>query len=117
MHPANGLKAWDAADLLADEVRAAVTRFPRGSAFGIAKQLCASADSIAANIAEGSGRKTGPDQVHFYHTGLASTKETLNHLKRARGARLMDDRTYYRLTNRAAVTHSLLSALIRKLDT
>jgi four helix bundle protein len=116
MHPARGLKAWEAADKLANEVREAVERFPFKRSYGLAGQLCRAADSVAANIAEGSGRKTKSDQVHFYRIGLASAQETMNSLKRARGAKLMDDRVYYRLANRAFVTHALLSALIRKLE-
>jgi four helix bundle protein len=116
VHPARGLKAWEAADLLADEIRAAVACFPRGRRFGIASQLVRAADSIGANISEGCGRQTVPDQIRFYNTGISSAQETLNFLKRARKANLLDPRTYFRLTNRTTVTYSLLSALIRKLS-
>jgi len=115
VHPARGLKAWEAASLLADEVRAAVTRFPRGESFGIASQLVRAADSVGANIAEGCGRQSSRDQVRFYNMGISSAQETLHFLKRARGAKLMNLRTYYQLTNRTSVTHSLLAALIRTL--
>ena len=116
MHPSRGLKAWEAADLLADEVRAAVERFPRGRRFGIASRLVRAADSMAANISEGCGRETIPDQIRFYNTGVSSAQETLNFLGRARKAHLLDRRTYFRLTDRTTVTYSLLSALIRKLS-
>jgi four helix bundle protein len=115
MHPGRGLKAWEAANLLADEVRAAVANLPHGKRFGIASQLARAADSIAANIAEGCGRQTIPDQTLFYNRAISSAQEVLTFLKRARAAKLIDLRTYHRLTNRASVTHSLLAALIRSL--
>jgi four helix bundle protein len=114
MHPAKGLKAWDAADLLADEVRAALRSAPRHS--DIADQLMRAADSISAHISEGSGRETVPDRKHFFIMGRSSARETINHIKRARGARLIDQRQFYRLTNRATVTHSLVAALVRNLE-
>jgi len=115
VHPARGLKAWEAADLLADEVRAALARAPTGRRYRLCDQLGRAADSISANISEGAGRPTVPDRLRFYYMGLSSAKETLNFLKRARAAKLLDDRTYFQLTNRTSVTHSLLSALIRKI--
>lgn len=115
MHPARGLKAWEAADLLADEVRAAVANFPRGRSYRLRDQLCAAADSIAANISEGSAGQSIPERLRFYRSALASAQETLTFLKRARGAKLMDSRTYFRLANRTTVTHSMIAALIRRL--
>lgn len=116
MHPARGLKAWDAADRLADEVRAAIAKVRRGrQRYKLIDQLCRSADAISLHISEGSGRKTVADQVHFYVMGRSSAQEVLTAVKRARRARLFDDRTYYRLANLATVTHNLTSALIRKL--
>lgn len=41
--------------------------------------------------------------------------EVINHLKRARGARLLDDKRYFRLLNRTNVTHAMVAALLRKL--
>jgi four helix bundle protein len=67
MHPARGLKAWDAADRLADEVRAAIDKVRRGrQRYKLIDQLCRAADAISLHISEGSGRKTVADQVHFY---------------------------------------------------
>lgn len=102
--------------MLADEVRAALAGAPSGRRYRLCDQLCRAADSISANIAEGAGRSTVADRLRFYHMGLSSAKETLNFLKRARAAKLFDDRNYFHLSNRTSVTHSLLSALIRKLD-
>jgi four helix bundle protein len=114
MHPAKGLKAWEAADLLADDVRAALRTCPKTN--DLVDQLMRCADSISSHIAEGCGRETVPDQRHFYVMGRSACRETINHVKRARAARLIDQKRFYRLTDRATVTYSLVAALIRSLD-
>jgi len=116
MHPARGLRVWEAASELADDVRHTVSRLPRGQRYKLVDQLVRAADSIAATIAEGSGRKTVADQLNYYHMALASTSETLNHLKRCLSASLLSRRVYHRLANHASVTHRMLSRLIRKLE-
>ena len=116
VHPAGGIRAWEAASLLADEVRAEARRIPYGARYGLVDQLVRAADAISANIAEGSGRKTVPDRLTFFHTALSSARETLTHLTRCFKAKLFNLRTYRRLTNRARVTHSMLAALIRTLE-
>jgi len=46
-------------------------------------QIVRSADSIAANIAEGYGRFTPPDRRHFYHIARGSFEETKAWLRKA----------------------------------
>jgi len=116
MHPARGLKAWEAADLLADEVREAVGHLPSRRNYGLITQLVRSADAISANISEGSERRTTGEKLRCFNIGLCEANETLNHLKRAKRARIIGVRKYLHLANRTAVTHSLLSALIRSME-
>jgi four helix bundle protein len=80
------------------------------------RQLVGAADSIPANISEGSGRQTVPDQVRFYNTSLTSAQETLNHLKRSRRARLIDTKTSHRFANRTTVIYDMINALIRRVQ-
>ena len=115
MHPARGLKAWEAADQLADAIRDALSHLPRHRRGNTYNQLLKAADSIGSNISEGSGRRTKADQRQFYHVGLGSAKETLNWLRRSRRERLIDSKAYFRLSELTAITHKLLDALIRSL--
>jgi four helix bundle protein len=114
MHPARGLRAWEAASLLADEVRTAVARFPKGNRYGVVDQLVRAAGSIGANIAEGSARRSKSDRLNFYGMARSSASETLHHLKDCRDADLLDRKTYWQLENRTAITHMLVAALIRQ---
>jgi four helix bundle protein len=54
--------------------------FPVEEKFGLTNQLRRAAVSIAANIAEGSGRISLKDQAHFYQIAFSSTIEVLSHL-------------------------------------
>jgi four helix bundle protein len=114
VHPGRGLKAWEAANMLAEDVRNALKVVPRRE-FRLADQLTRSADAIAAIISEGCGRRTVPDQLRYYRMAQSETNETQTHLRRARG-RLLDLGTFYRLSNRATVTYRLIGALMKSLE-
>ena len=49
----------------------------------VGKQLVKSADSIGANIAEGSGRGTDKDNIHFIKIARGSLYETQHWLRRS----------------------------------
>ncbi|MCB1218572.1 four helix bundle protein [bacterium] len=49
--------------------------FPRSETYGLTSQLRRASISIAANIAEGNGRKTARDYAHFLAMAIGSTRE------------------------------------------
>ena len=55
----------------------------------IADQVIRSASSVAANIAEGSGR-SGRDQLHYWRIAYGSAKEVDTHLRLLVGAGAVD---------------------------
>lgn len=64
------LVAWQEAIQLVEVVFRETARFPREELYGLAAQLRRSAVSIPSNIAEGAGRNTTRELVHFL--GIAS---------------------------------------------
>jgi four helix bundle protein len=61
---------------------------PKRATSGIASQLTRAADSVSALIAEGHGRPTRQDYLHFVGMARASVREVESHLltlERARG--------------------------------
>jgi four helix bundle protein len=68
-------KAWQRSDDLAVAVYRATGRFPREERYGLTKQMRNAAVSVAANIAEGYGRRTVRDLLHFLYQARGSLNE------------------------------------------
>jgi four helix bundle protein len=87
------LAVYRSAGNLADEIRASVRTWESLDVWSAGIQLVRSADSVAANIAEGSGRHTFPDQLRFYVIARGSLHEVHHWLTRAnaRGLTLPND--------------------------
>lgn len=58
--------------------------FPKLDKFGLVAQIRSSASSISANIAEGSGRRTTADFLHFLDVANGSLRELQSHLELAK---------------------------------
>lgn len=79
---------------LSVEVRTIVKFFPKEEQFDLTRQLKRAADSIAANLAEGSGRSTNLDQAHFTNMAYSSGLEVINHLNVAYQMRYISQDSY-----------------------
>ena len=71
------------AEQLSDMIWADFDRWPVKAQNTIGYQAIRSADSIAANLAEGYGRYTAPDRKKFYHYARGSFEETKAWLRKA----------------------------------
>ena len=69
------LIAWQRARGLVKEVYLLTATFPVGERFGIVSQMDRAAVSIPANIAEGYGRATTQDYLHFLRIARGSAYE------------------------------------------
>lgn len=69
------LDVWLEARKLAKDVYAVTKAFPKEEKFGIVNQMRRSAVSIVSNIAEGCGRNTSKDTIHFLHISRGSLFE------------------------------------------
>lgn len=74
------LEIWKKSRLLKNEIQSLVKTFSAVEKFRLADQLIRSSRSIPALIAEGHGRFTYPDQIHFCVQARGSLTETMNHL-------------------------------------
>ncbi len=73
------LDAWKKARSLKNKIKSIAHTFPPEEKFRLTDQIIRSSRSINANIAEGHGRYTFPDQVHFCIQARGSLSETYNH--------------------------------------
>ncbi len=74
------LTVWQESQSFAVNVYEATRSFPKEELFGITSQLRRASSSISANIAEGFGRTSTKDKLHFYTVAYGSLLETKNFL-------------------------------------
>ncbi len=74
------LTVWQESQLFAVEVYKISKNFPNEEIFAITSQLRRAVSSISANIAEGFGRSSTKDKLHFYTMAYGSLLEVKNFL-------------------------------------
>jgi four helix bundle protein len=74
------LEVWQRARFLKNELSDLVKTFPAEEKYRLSDQIIRSSRSIMSNIAEGHGRFTYKDQLHFCIQAGGSLSETHNHL-------------------------------------
>lgn len=73
------LEVWKKARALRNEALRLTAGFPQNEKYALSDQVKRAARSIPACIAEGHGRFTYKDQVHFFIISRGSATELLNH--------------------------------------
>ncbi|MEJ7626738.1 MAG: four helix bundle protein [Ferruginibacter sp.] len=74
------LEVWKKSRALKNEIWVVVKTFPSAEKYHLSSQLIRSTRSITATLAEGHGRFTIKDQLHFCIIARGSLSETFNHL-------------------------------------
>ncbi len=72
------LDSWQKSLTLAVYIYGITRTFPKDEQFGLTSQLRRASSSIGANIAEGFGRSTPKDKIHFYTIAYGSILEVRN---------------------------------------
>jgi four helix bundle protein len=83
------LRIYRLSEKLADQAWNSVMRWDNFARDTVGKQLVRAADSIGANIAEGSGRGSSTDYRRFLRMSRGSLYETLHWLRRAYTRKLL----------------------------
>lgn len=74
------LEVWKKSRLFKNEIKELTNSFPSEEKFRLTDQIIRSTRGITATIAEGHGRYTFKDQLHFCIMARGSLSESLNHL-------------------------------------
>ncbi len=75
MHNLKQLKIWQKAIDLTTEVYRATASFPKEEVYGLTSQIRRSAVSVPSNIAEGAGRNSDKEFLHFLGISNGSSFE------------------------------------------
>ena len=86
------LKVYRMSEDLADEIWRVVLGWNRFARDTLGGQIVRAADSIGANIAEGSGRGSFKDNRRFIRIARGSLKETQHFLRRAYKRNLLNEK-------------------------
>lgn len=74
------LNVWQEAKKLVVEVYHLLDEFPKFEKYALCDQIRRAVVSVPSNIAEGSGRKSLKEQIHFLEISYGSLMETYNQL-------------------------------------
>src|SRR5437016_3208603 len=86
------LRVYQLAERLADQIWSIVVKWNVFARDTVGKQLVKAADSIGANIAEGTGRGSFVDNRRFVRIARGSPNETQHWLRRAYKRQLLNDK-------------------------
>jgi len=103
---------WQEARELASNVYQETKVFPASEQFGITNQIRRSVVSIAANIAEGFGRRTKADRTHFYDMARGSLAELQSHLIISVDIKYLAEKSFRTLVEQSVECNKMLTGLI-----
>ena len=109
------LQVWGKAHQLTLAVYKSTPGFPSEERFGLTSQTRRSSASIAANLAEGCGRRSDGEMARFVQIAMGSGAELSYHLLLARDLGLLKDSEYMKLNSNVNEVMRMLSGLSQRL--
>lgn len=110
------LKVWAIAHQLTLQVYTVTKQFPREELYGLTSQIRRASSSVAANIAEGCGRRSEGDMNRFLRIARGSAVELEYHLLLARDLGMLNESWYKKLADQVDAVQRMLTALIQRLE-
>src|SRR5438552_17703240 len=110
------LIVWRKAHSLALECYRATNMFPRQELYGITSQIRRCGASIAANIAEGCGKRGNAEFQRFLNIASGSASELEYHFLPARDLNLLSEPDHRRLHNSVVEVKRMLASLTKKVE-
>ena len=106
------LLAWQKSIVLAKTVYRLTADYPSDERFGLVNQMRRCSVSIPSNIAEGYGRGTDNDLVHFLYISLGSSNELDTQLTISFELSFIDKEKYKEVEQLNHEVNKMLSSLI-----
>ena len=108
------LIVWEKAHRLTLAIYQNTRAFPTGERFGLTSQMRRASASIAANLAEGCGRRSDGEMARFVQIAMGSGAELSYHLLLARDLGLLEQAVYNAMNSDLAAVMRMMSALSSK---
>ena len=105
------LRVYKEAKLLVREVYSLLDKFPKVDTFALSDQLRRAVVSVPSNIAEGSGRYSIREKIHFIEIAYGSLTETLCQLDIAHDLSYISEKEFTEEKERIKVIGKQLSGL------
>ncbi|GAL95829.1 four helix bundle protein [Microcystis aeruginosa] len=110
------LRVWQEAVNLAESCYRLTKTFPKEELYGMTTRIRRASVSIAANIAEGYGRKTRGEYIQFLYIAQGSLKELETHWLISQRVELASPQSVNPILNQCESVGRLLLTLIRALE-
>jgi len=109
------LVVWEKAHRLTLAVYKNTRPFPNEERFGLTSQMRRASASIAANLAEGCGRRSDGEMGRFIQIAMGSGAELSYHFLLARDLGLLEDKLYQGLDSDLGAVMRMMSSLSQKI--
>ena len=110
------LQVWHKAHMLALESYNVTNGFPKHELFGMTSQIRRAAVSIAANIAEGCGKRGNGEFQRYLGIAAGSASELEYHFLLCRDLSLIAEVEYQKLNNRVIEVKRMLGSVLRRVE-
>lgn len=110
------LVVWNKAHELTFRCYKFTSEFPRTETYGLTSQIRRSAASIAANIAEGCGKRGNAEFQRYLAIAAGSASELEYHLLLAKDLRFLEAQEYEFLNRAVVEIKRMLATLILKVE-
>lgn len=109
------LKVWEKAHQLTLSVYDVTALFLKEELYGLTSQIRRAGASVAANIAEGSGKNSDAELGRFLQIALSSCSELEYHLLLARDLKMLPETRYVPMAAAAVEVKKMLTGFIQHL--
>lgn len=116
MHNLKEIKVWQKSIGLTIELYAILSNFPTEEKYGLISQIKRSGISISSNIAEGAGRNSNKEFIHFLGIANGSSYELQTQIIIASNLNLIDQIISESLLNKIDEIQKMIYGFINKLN-
>lgn len=109
------LIVWQKSIDLVEKVYQITNSFPKEEVYSLTSQIKRSAISIPSNIAEGYGRRTTPDFIHFLHIARGSLYEIRTQLEISKRIKYINETELLSMIDNCKEIEKMLNSLIKSL--